>query len=87
MEYVAEKLRRSLESLHGLGTAESEGRQSQNAYAAFHYALVAYLALNNMLGAANSPTFAERLALLSRSEFRRWLDAIDRGGSVTGLVF
>ena len=85
LDYVADKLRHSLESLHELVAIES-GDELRPAQTAFHYALVAYLASNSMLAAANAPFFSERLARQPRAEFEQWLDAIDRGDSVTGLA-
>ena len=81
LDYVAEKLRRSLEHQH-----RALAETSQDALAAFHYALVAYLALNNMLAAANPPSFSTRLAQMTPDQFVHWLDAVDSGGSVLGLA-
>lgn len=53
-------------------------------HAALHYAVVAYLALNNMLALANSPDLVNQLLGMSRDEFKVWLDRIDREGLVTG---
>ena len=88
LEYVAEKLRRSLEHLHQLhagarGTAGVETSLERAAQGAFYYAAVAYLALHNMLALANPPDFTDRLLAMSRTEFGEWLDGIDREGSVT----
>ena len=46
-----------------------------NSLAAFHYALVAYLA-----------SFSTRLAQMTPDQFVHWLDAVDSGGSVLGLA-
>ena len=88
LEYVAEKLRRSLECLHELhgqarGTAAGKGGPERAVGSAFYYAAVAYLALHNMLALADPPEFSDRLLGMSRSEFDDWLDVIDREGSVT----
>jgi hypothetical protein len=85
LDYVAEKLRSSLEALHGVH-ARADAEAAPQALLAFHYAVVAYLALKNMLAASNAPLFAERLARMPSNEFERWLDVVDRGGSVTGLA-
>ena len=87
LEYVAEKLRRSLECLHELhgwtpGAAGGKGGPGA-VRSAFYYAAVAYLALHNMLALADPPEFSDRLLGMSRSEFDDWLDGIDREGSVT----
>jgi hypothetical protein len=98
LEYVSEKLRSSIERLHalnhelasraereapGAGQAPAFDSAKSEAEAAFYYALVAWLALNNMLSAANPPSFSERLAAMPRQEFRDWLDNIQLGGSVS----
>ncbi|MHB1342702.1 MAG: hypothetical protein ACYC5F_11140 [Thermoleophilia bacterium] len=54
------------------------------AHAAFHYAIVSYLALNNMLHLANDRRHLESLSSMSWGELDKWLDVIDREGSVTG---
>lgn len=82
LEYVAEKLRRSVECQQRVLASAP----TSDAMAAFHYALVAYLALNNMLAAADPPSFSNRLAQMTPDDFSHWLDAIDRGGSVLGLA-
>ena len=53
------------------------------AQSAFHYALVAYLALNNMLGAMNNDLVG---LLLTKSDtaFDAWLRRVAEEGSVTG---
>lgn len=90
LSYVAEKARHSIEELHGLFQAiakapavarEGLGRQ---AWAAFRYAVVAYLALQNMLSLANDNGVFDRLLAMRPTEFRKWLDGIDSEGSVTG---
>jgi hypothetical protein len=44
---------------------------------------VSYLALNNILALANDREIEQRLLDMSREDFKRWLDDIDREGSVT----
>src|SRR5919106_7042775 len=88
LEYVAEKLRRSLEGLHGLyhqtaAAASGEADVVRIVQSAFYYGAVSYLALYNMLALANPPEFSARLLGMSRAEFGEWLDGIDREGSVT----
>lgn len=51
---------------------------------AFHYNLIAYLALTNMLAAASDSSLAERLVAFSDQDFEDWLGGIEQGGSVTG---
>jgi hypothetical protein len=52
-------------------------------FGAFNSALVSYLALNNILALANDRDIEHRLLDMSREDFKRWLDDIDREGSVT----
>lgn len=52
-------------------------------YSAFRYAVISYLALNNLLALANEQDVFERLLAMPRADFDRWLDDIDREGSVT----
>ncbi len=50
---------------------------------AFRYAVISYLALNNLLGLANDNDIFQRLLEMRREDFSRWLDNIEREGSVT----
>ena len=87
LTYVGEKLRHSLEQLHDLLrlTEQTDATSlASSAQAAFHYGLVAYLALENMLNLANDTNLIRRLPTMSRGEFLRWLDAIEAEGSATG---
>jgi hypothetical protein len=67
---VAEKLRSSLEALHGayetaygLAAARPEmGIVTRETWVAFRYALTSYLALQNMLGLANEANLFDELA-------------------------
>jgi len=49
---------------------------------AFRLAAVAFCALNNALAHANPADFYERLLAMDRGDFHRWLDDIERGGTV-----
>jgi hypothetical protein len=51
---------------------------------AFHYTLVSYLALYNMLNLANVPGLPEQLAATGHAQFREWLSRVTSEGSVTG---
>ena len=87
LEYVAEKIRRALESSHqlltDLGKVGGGDSLLSSARYAFHYQLTGYLALNNLLALANDHEIAQRLEGYSRQEFTEWLDRIDQQGSVT----
>lgn len=51
--------------------------------AAFRYALVSYLALNNLLALANDPDLTELLLRLDGDAFNVWIARIASEGSVT----
>ena len=93
LDYVAEKLRRSLELTHylikSLNNLESPTQNEldpllNQTSGAFHYQLTSYLALKNMLALGNENGFFERMEHRSTGEFHDWLDRIDQQGSVTG---
>jgi len=100
LDYVAEKLGRSLETLHSLireiqrrvpGDLLVDNRASvrdeyllPTARYGFHCALVAYLALKNMLALANDSDLDDKLLAYSGDEFKEWLGRIGQAGSVTG---
>lgn len=50
----------------------------------FHYQVTAWLGLNNMLGSAG-PNQVQWLSRMSKVEFEKWLDIIDKEGSVSGI--
>lgn len=52
-------------------------------YMAFRTAIIAYAALYNMLAMVGDNDIFERLLEMPEDNFRRWLDDIDREGSVT----
>ena len=85
LAYVAEKSRGAIEQIHAvyLLLGEDSGARGP-AQAAFHYALVSYLALNNMLTLAGDHRVVTRLLAMSPHELVRWLDAVESEGSVTG---
>ena len=98
LDYVGQKLRSCIESLHyairgspAVIPARQPGSESAGNVAlaaqrgAFMYAIIAFLALQNMLGIASDPeVVAERLSAYARNELRDWLDQIEQGGSVVG---
>lgn len=93
--YVAQKSRVALAELHDLytsllnpplqeATAMSHEELIGHVQAATWYTLVSHLALTSMLGQLPDGAAAERFLAYSRDDFRRWLDVVDREGSVTG---
>jgi len=85
LAYVAEKLRSALEQIHVAHCSMLDGADERGAVqAAFHYCLVSYLALNNMLSLAGDDDVVERLFAMSRDELHTWLEVVAVEGSVTG---
>ena len=86
LDYVAEKQRRGLEQVHTAlhRTSANDDATKRDLHAAFQYALVSYLALNNLLALANDHDRIQQIAELSKDDFRDWLDRIEQEGSVTG---
>ena len=96
LDYVAEKLRKSVEASHQVLAAvrrvdqeppkgeEPEISLRLHASLAFQYGITSYLALMNMLALANDSDVFERLAHYSKEEFKDWLERIHQQGSVTG---
>ncbi len=82
LEYVAEKLRGTLETLHD--EIRSSERPSLNLRTSLNYGVTAYLALQNMLGLANRGDWFDRIESFSRREFREWLDRVGAEGDVRG---
>lgn len=54
------------------------------ALASFHYQVTAFAALFNMLGMVKSSKDIERLAQTPEKDFKKWLDFVEREGSVLG---
>ena len=97
LEYVAEKLAQTSRDLHRVLRAERarsrHGAVSDSAGVApfwdlrpaFMHALVAYLALGNLLALAADPgALVEQLAGYTSEEFEDWLGRIAQASSVTG---
>lgn len=86
LEYVAEKQRHALEHLHlAYNKADLEDAKHQMK-AAFHYSIVACLALNCLIDDWGQDIYGlvDRLLHMSFDEFREWLDLVDAEGSVLG---
>jgi hypothetical protein len=66
------------------GSRAQGDRLLSAAMLAFHYALVSYLALYNMLNLANVPGLPQQLAATGETQFREWLSRITSEGSLTG---
>ncbi len=92
LHYVAEKLRRTLETLHSLHGAISTHLSNHPAQDplhaasehALHKGLTSFLALHNLLAVANDPGLTARLLSYDYQEFKEWLERIEDQGSITG---
>lgn len=86
LEYVVEKLAATLGDLHrAVSAAQATGGAGAAVHAAFVHALVAYLALGNMLAVAEDPgALATRLLALSLEDFEDWRWRVGQEMSVTG---
>ncbi len=92
LDYVAEKIRRSLEVTHrilnelnGIDVSkEQKDSLFSHAQGAFRYQLTGYLALKNMLAVVNNDGLFQRTEHFSYNDFLDWLDGIDQQGSVEG---
>jgi hypothetical protein len=91
LRYVAEKLRRSLESLQPLhGNLVSDDPLQADLHgscrSAFRNALTAHLALWRRLELKDDEKIVDWLLHLSSEDFGRWLDMTERNGSVSGSI-
>jgi hypothetical protein len=92
LEYVSEKIEHSLTDLHAtintinrvIQDSEKKDTILFSAKSAFLQALVAFLALQNLLNTANTPGLLQHLLGLSSEGFEEWLQQARREGSVTG---
>lgn len=91
LDYVAEKLRRSLEAIHSLHSLlltsddhPSQERLRHEAEHALQKGLTSFLALHNLLALSNEHRLTERLLSYSYEEFQDWLDRIQEQGSING---
>ena len=82
--YVGEKLSSCLRTLHAAWKSVEEGTDAAaEVRTAFHFALVSFLALFNMLALAGSER-EDYLLSLSHQDFVDWVEGIEREGSVKG---
>lgn len=83
LDYVADKLGNAILELSAL--AQRQPDLSKDLYLTMRYQLIAFLALNNMLAAANDPDLTDRMLSLSRDEAERWVNLVHRQGDVSGI--
>ena len=83
LDYVADKLGNAILELHSF--ARSNPDLADELHGAMYYQLVAFLALNNMLGAANDRALTGRLLGSTRFEVERWVNLVHRQGGVSGV--
>jgi len=84
LSYVGEKLARAIEELHRY--AREHPQHLRELHGSMYFLLVAHLGLHNMLAKANDRSLPMRLLQASDEELNTWLQAIERGGDVTGLA-
>jgi hypothetical protein len=83
LDYVAEKLGCAILELHSVGFSNPD--MKVELHGAMYYQLVAFLALNNMLAAANDQTLTDRIFNFNRTEAERWINLVHRQGDVSGI--
>lgn len=72
------------EYLEGAPISAKQDLLKSPAWASFYYQVTAFAALFNMLGVVKSDKDIERLGQMSEKDFKKWLDFIEREGSVLG---
>lgn len=83
LDYVADELGNAILELHSF--ARSKPDLADDLHGASYYQLVAFLALNNMRGAANNRALTGRLLGSTRVEAERWINLVRRHGDVSGI--
>jgi hypothetical protein len=83
LDYVADKLGNAILELHSFALSNPD--LAGGLHGAMYYQLVAFLALNNMLGAANDRSLTARLFGSTRVEVERWINLVHRQGDVSGI--
>jgi len=98
LDYVSEKLRFCIESLHETirsikkairetGSSEPSAKADillVPAWSSFRYAVTAFFALHNILALANDQGIFDRLLDYSREDFHDWLTNLEKEGLVSG---
>lgn len=83
LDYVADKLGNAIIELHSF--ARINPALADDLHGAMYYQVVAFLALNNMLGAAHDRALTGRLLGSTRVEVERWINLVHRQGDVSGI--
>lgn len=83
LDYVAEKLGSAILALHSFGLTNPDMKVELQG--AMYYQLVAFLALNNMLAAANDRTLTDRIFNFNRKEVEQWINLVHQQGDVSGI--
>lgn len=83
LDYVADKLGNAILELHSF--AQDNPEMANDLHGSMYYQLVAFLALNNMLGAANDRALTGRIFGNTRVEVERWINLIHQQGDVSGI--
>ncbi|MRV70609.1 hypothetical protein GJ700_02600 [Duganella sp. FT92W] len=83
LDYVADKLSNAILALNALASARPE--LASELHQAMHYQLVAFLGLNNMLGAANDRELPVRILRGTHEDAERWIQLVLEQGDVMGV--
>jgi hypothetical protein len=87
LDYVGEKLERTIKELHRLaGEIRSGEDTAATIREVMRNALTAHLALHNMLAAAGDTSLSDRFLASNRGEIEGWLLSVYKGGDVCGLA-
>ncbi|NWN91082.1 hypothetical protein HLV39_06195 [Marinobacter adhaerens] len=82
--YVPDSLPLPDEYQEGAPISAKQDLLKSPAWASFHYQVTAFVALFNMLGVVKSSKDIEHLGQMPEADFKKWLDFIEREGSVLG---
>ncbi|SOE56137.1 hypothetical protein SAMN05446635_1015 [Burkholderia sp. OK233] len=83
LSYISEKLAYAIEDTHAAAQAHPEMRLRLSHV--MYSQTLAFLALHNMLGAADDSGLPERLLDLDRRELRKWINAVVTYGDLLGV--
>ena len=90
LSYVAEKVRISIETIHGiyykaknrLPDSNEKAEMISDSCYAFRNSIVSYLALYNLLALVEDNDVYENLLNSSKEDLDNWLDVVEREGSL-----
>ncbi|SRR5258706_4441949 len=83
LDYLSEKLAHAIHETHSL--ARRFPQMLTELVPVMRYRIKTFLALHNMLGAANDMRLPERLLTSSRENLDNWITVVVRQGDVLGI--